>query len=771
MKFITPLILLATAIKHPEQPIIKPDQFRISIVPKSDWISDFDTKVALAQSWSHLKDHKQEALDLYLQLLTEKPNDPKLVIELANLYLSLKEYQQALDLLYPLIALNPNKTELLTTASYAESGLSHAAKARELFLRALAIDNSEKMHLDYANLIMLWGDFIQSEEIYRQAVSQKPDSFDLQMKLAGVLLASQQYEETEKIYLLLLNKEPSNKKVIQALAELKINQKDDEAAIAYLDQLERSQEIEKLYSRANHEDQPEETIQYDTLDPEDFTTQLRIAEKLSANFHYDDALYIYNNLLEIFPNNYKLLLSIARVHSWAKEYQTGIDWYDYLICLNPHNPLPIREKARTAMWGRLYPLSMATYGQLIGSEPQEDTLENHDNFLVQQTAFLESESKSLVWNKRPLHAIPAFQDVIVTSPGNEEALFDSAQNYNAVGLPDYANAVYDKILTINKDHNLVQMAQQRNLLRLNWGVSGNFLYWREVGSGQFSNSQIARYRTDIVAEEPLSFRSRIRYTQHAWVENPFYNYRFYPAEGQSLETDWFINEYVHAACGFTYKNYFNKFYPTWQAKNRIDINCNDYCTLSIGLDRQDEIYNLFDLRQMIQSKVTWISGVSNLTHYWNVEGRYRHLDYNDHNTLDHVTLQTQYALTDDPNVFKLILMGNYYNTAQESISIYEGPIVVDTIHPYWTPQNYYSGYVTLEYRYDYRFLEFFEAPQRYFDIKVTGGTDTDDNPSFAGIVEWVHDFEDHWGINLKGYIQRSPMWNAEGAWATVSYRF
>jgi hypothetical protein len=93
------------------------------------------------------------------------------------------------------------------------------------------------------------------------------------------------------------------------------------------------------------------------------------------------------------------------------------------------------------------------------------------------------------------------------------------------------------------------------------------------------------------------------------------------------------------------------------------------------------------------------------------------------------------------------------------------------IHPYWTPDKYFSGAITLEYYHDYRKFEFCEAPQRYVDLKLTFETDNVNNPSFQAVLEWKHDFDQHWGFDLKGLIHRSPLWNAEGAWGTLYYRF
>jgi hypothetical protein len=150
---------------------------------------------------------------------------------------------------------------------------------------------------------------------------------------------------------------------------------------------------------------------------------------------------------------------------------------------------------------------------------------------------------------------------------------------------------------------------------------------------------------------------------------------------------------------------------------------------------------------------------------------YQFYRYNDHNNQNHYSLFTEYQLTEDPNVFKIILIGDYRNAAKDSISIIVGETLVDVIHPYWTPIKYFAGCAMLEYRHYYNFFDFCEAPQRYIDIKVSGGTDSNHNNMVQGILEWKHEFTHSGGIELKGFIAYSPQWQGQGAWATAYYRF
>jgi hypothetical protein len=131
-----------------------------------------------------------------------------------------------------------------------------------------------------------------------------------------------------------------------------------------------------------------------------------------------------------------------------------------------------------------------------------------------------------------------------------------------------------------------------------------------------------------------------------------------------------------------------------------------------------------------------------------------------------------YIFTEDPTVFKIIVDANYRNTAHlTELIISPSGKLVNIIHPYWTPKNYYSGSITLEFRYNYAWFTYCEAPQRYIDIKLTGEDDTAHNPSIQLAVNWKHEFMCHWGFEITGLYHRSRLWNADGIWTQVYYRF
>lgn len=936
-EFLIPEISYSQPNLSSQEKIQLPRQQEQSIVPLDDQITEDQARLELARIYSHYDNHLDEAIEQYLILLEKDPHNVDLILEISRIYIRQKKFCLALSLLYPAIDEHPCHADLLVEAAHAEHGLSHAKQSQALFLKALPLSKKpDSVLLDYANILVMVGSFYKAEEIYRNALKTK-DTVDAYLQLAWVLINSQRYEEAEGILRQLLLEHPNHPKVLEALAILKVLEKDFPSALetidlllslypndpsyillrantlykheCYIDALKDFEDLSqypKYYSQAligmgktylklcqndeahlyfqktyDHDptlieaqfylagseifnpefilkiiektSKPEDLDKWAKLyaengmagitdlyeaalliDPDYFPAQIGLAEALSINYRYDESIEIYLSILDVFPDNSKIMTAIARVYSWAKQYKCSFKWYDRLSELNPQDPLPRREKARAAYWGYFFDYSMQTYRELLNPSVDQLLLEsliefNQQNcndiltngvdllsqaiangsiytgyekvfdffteqneqidscqrtqiekiliqyfpkYRIQKSVSLERYGKELDWKNYYLHALPVYQELASFSPGNEEGLYSLAQDYCSLGLCGCSRRLYYHLLNISPNHNLVKMALERNLIKDHLLLQSNYLFWKERGSGQFSQSQIDRQQFDEVLEWSPSCNFHLRFIQNTWLEHPFFNNHYYPAEGQTIEVDRIFNGFVKGSAGATYKNYFNQFVSRYTCFSTLWFNVYDYFNLGIGFERKNEIYNYFSLKQGIQAKIYWLSVTSNLTHYWNMSATYRHLEYNDKNTLEHVEVTTSYVFSDDPDVFKIILRASYRNTAHLTRLIIDpSGDLVNVIHPYWTPRDYWANSITLEYRHNFAFFNYCEGPQRYLDIKLTGEEDTARNPSFEILCEWHYDFMYHWGFELKGMIHQSKLWNAEGAWATVYYRF
>ena len=567
-------------------------------------------------------------------------------------------------------------------------------------------------------------------------------------------------------------------------------------------------------------------------DPDYFPSQIGLAEVLAIDHQYDRATKQFEALAQTFPDNRKILIGWARALGWGRRYDESIELYNKINLIAPSDPVPQMEKARTAAWAKEMDVASEAYEGLLtppvdkalaeslkpvaaasgnlgltnavskladrAEEPppfqgfeafsedlkklrpalSSDTNQQIDgilirlypSFVIQKTAYLESEGKRLIWNKRPTRAMDAYEELLGFTPGNEEAIFDYAQTECALGLCDREAETYRKLLDMDKLHSLAGKALERQKIRRNPSLKLGQIYWAERGRNGLT--AIDRYRTDLGVDVPMDCRFHLKLTSHHWIEHPSFTNTSYGANGFTLGVNGVLNPYIRGEAGWTKKIYQdNEFQNTDTGYAHIWFNLRDYAVVGLGYDRTDELYNYFGIKQGIQANSWWMSINSDITRRLEVLGQAKYMGYNDDNDGRLCLLGAGYAFTDHPRIFKIALTGEYRNTENPDVYQYEDGQLVNIIHPYWTPQNYVDGTVTFEWYHDLSELFFCGSQLHFYDLALTLGTDTESNPSVALRGKWHYEFLDHWTINITGLIHRSQLWDAEGIWADIRYQF
>ena len=193
--------------------------------------------------------------------------------------------------------------------------------------------------------------------------------------------------------------------------------------------------------------------------------------------------------------------------------------------------------------------------------------------------------------------------------------------------------------------------------------------------------------------------------------------------------------------------------------------------MSLFYQRTDEITNDMSLAQGIQID-NW-GGVVRVQPLRRIDLSFqgRYLNYSDGNQGTALRADAGIVLTDHPHELKLTATGEYRDTRETNKYIYQDDTLVTIVHPYWTPQDYSSGALTLGWRHDLGKDFFCGARQHYYGVQVSHGSDTTKNPFWRLEIEYVNDLTDRWSVSLKGLVQRSPQWDATGAWTGLTYRF
>ncbi len=565
-------------------------------------------------------------------------------------------------------------------------------------------------------------------------------------------------------------------------------------------------------------------------DPNYFPAQLGLAEALAAEHKYDDSIKLLENLSSKFIDCYKIDITLARVFAWSKQYDKSIKLYKIIYERNPDNPVPIREMARTAIWAKKYELSMQLYSSLYAN-PVDDKLEEEfqkyypyveaqdlivifkknadiDNlpysryekfinifeqektllnnkvrtdmellinsllaeYKMQKRAYLESLAKSFIWNKKYTRSILTYNELIEFEPGNEEAIFDQAQNYCSIGLCAQEDNIYKNLLKIDANHSLARIASERQKKRSKTSIQMNGSYWREEGRGELAD--ILRRRADLVVDFPINCQNRLRISSKRWEEHTHYDRRTYGADGFSLELHSIINQYIKGEISWTHKGYENSELDNKYLGHCILIfNLYDYGTIGFGFERAEVLYNYFGLKKGLEANHWWSHFHSDITRKLSFDAKIEQIDYCDHNDGLYLSSALGYAITDHPKMVKLSIKGDYRDTDEENLFVYSAGNLVDIIHPYWTPRNYtYTG-MTLEWNHDISKLFFCGNESRFYNLSTTVGTDSENNPAIQFGAEWHFEFTDNWTIDIKGIIHRSYEWDAEGLWASLKYRF
>lgn len=563
-----------------------------------------------------------------------------------------------------------------------------------------------------------------------------------------------------------------------------------------------------------------------TIDSEYHPAAIGLVEAYAANHDYREARDLIARMSEDFPDNYKLLLTEARILSWAKDYEESEDAYRQLIDSDPGNPAFRRELARVHAWDKEMRDATRVYKSLW-EPPVDDSLlaalelpaqsnaelaiildeardhqHAHRPFVVyeelsraaadttgrtqaeldaalleysaeyrlQRSAWLESRAKNEMWNRHFLRAEDDLEDLNAFDPGNQEAAFDLAQAQAAQGLRRRAISSYERLLTLDRLHQQASLALEREEILNSPAAQVSYLFLDEDGSDRLSD--ITRQRIRETFELPIDHDYYFRVSANQWFESPNRFETTYTAQGPSFEVGGIFNEYLSASGSFVYKNYNKRgIEDTFGGSARLTFNAWDYVKLGAAYLHEDVIHNIYGIEQGTQSDSIELSANSWLNHWFEIDGLAAYRHYNDNNNAFESRLTAGAIVLDHPTTLKLLAGGEFRDTEKESKPIFDDGEQVNVIFPYWTPQNYFRGIVSIEWRHDLAKFFFADAELHYYALRVSGSYDTDSNPSIGFEGEYRFDFLQRWSFHVIGGLERSPQWDGASAWSSLTYRF
>ena len=745
-----------------------------------------------------------EAEGLYQKLLLNHQAPDKALLELAKLKVSEKDFDTALSYVKRYLSGNPGEKSghlvradaLYAAGKYKESVEAYQFLTTDPTYRVIGLSGMGKAYLKLESPG-------KAKPYFEEVRQTEPENVEARFYLAGHERVKN--DDFVKEILRSAGRKPGN---LEAWARLYAASGLNDIAL-------------KCFRAALSED------------PQYFPARIGLAEMLAIDHQYGLSVNLYRELMGEFPEVSKLLIGHARVLGWSKKYRESIELYEKAHRINPADPVALKEKARVAVWGKMIDEAMASYEKLLtprvdgdfvtGLAPLSMTFKERDFiqsynrlkeevkkgsvyegyeafekdiktystklspglkrkiqsiqvellslYRIQKAAYLEKQAKELVWNKRFTRAMSVYGELVPFTPGNEEAIFDYAQVQCSLGLCNREAETYKKLLDIDPLHGLAKQALERQRIRKNPSIELNHSYWKEEGRGDLA--RIMRNRSDLLIDIPVWCRYHLGIIGHHWIEQPNFTGKSYDVNGYTLKFGGVFNPYVKGEATWTHKEYNDSGFKSKDSGfGHIWFNVHDDVILGAGFDRTDELYNYFGLKQGIQSDTVWVSFSSNISRNLEIGGALRYLDYNDSNTGQYHSLSAAYVFTDHPRIFKVSLAGDYRDTRHENISKYDkSGNLTDITHPYWTPQNFIGGGITLEWYHDISKFFFCGSKLHFYDLRLSFGTDSNSNVVVRLEGEWHYEFYDHWSVGIKGTIHRSREWDADGLFGNIRYQF
>ncbi len=565
-------------------------------------------------------------------------------------------------------------------------------------------------------------------------------------------------------------------------------------------------------------------------DPQHFPARLGLAQVLASSHQYSDALALLHALQADFPENSKVLMTLARIQAWDRQYTESLKQYELLIKNNPTNPSPRKEAARTAYWGKMPGTGNDYYQTIYAHKPVDQVLAQQTlplqsqelllpavqtprtetivgrppatppfliyealmqrlptlqgelrsqvksilrdlepEYRLQKATYLEQQAKYQAYDRQFIHAANSLNNLLEMQPGNEEALFDLAQAKCALGLYNCERATLQRLVQLDPAHNLAGYALQRSEQRSAPALSFGYSLWEEEGYGELA--QMTREHAVTSFELPFNSQNKVIAGSHYFWEQPKQYGSMHEATGQSIGLNSVFNKYLAVSTEVLAKSYDGGLDSTTTGFFDIAVNLEDYAQLRLGYQRSEEFANTFALENDIQADHLKASIKAFPSRRLELGAGYEQIFYNDDNDQSLINGSAKFLLTDHPRSLSVSANIEHRHTTELNQYVYQGETLMDIVHPYWTPQHYLATSATLEWRHDISEFFFCGSQLHYYDVKLTGGTDSDNNPFFRTSAAWHWEFREHWTWDVEGMFHQSNQWKANFLATGLSYRF
>ncbi|MGM0426556.1 MAG: tetratricopeptide repeat protein [Thermodesulfobacteriota bacterium] len=408
-----------------------------SLIPEQQWITDFDARLALARILAYEGQALDDSLEEYRMLLDQDPDNLLIRVEMARVLILKEDTAEALSLVKDLQGMSLNDPETLVALADLEASLGHAARCRDLYLKAIRRSNRpETVRLKLADRMNMWGDFYEAEAIYRERLHAHPADRETALQLAALLRSSERFAESEGIYKRLLAEYSDPGEALMGLARLKRLEKNADAAT------ERVEQFLKLY-------------------PDDPEGLLLKADILFFQKRYEEALNIYSRLSKMTCCRVEGLIGMGKTFLEQGKGHLARGCFVESLQADPENVEAcfyaagpdtaasdefvnelVQDKRNSAMtlekWARLY--AKEGYNK-IAIQCYEASLERDPDYFPSQIGLAEVFAIDHQYDR----AVERFETLSQVFPDNRKILMGWARTLGWGRRYDQSIALYDKI--------------------------------------------------------------------------------------------------------------------------------------------------------------------------------------------------------------------------------------------------------------------------------------------------------------------------------------
>ena len=322
----------------------------------------------------------EEAADIYKKLLVQHPEKDNYKYNLVTCYEGMGEFQTAISILETIVYVNtkfimpaqklanlyirtnqPNKAkeiydnillknnptaEILHQYAILSSSLCDTDTAERILKKVIKMKPEiAKAHKDLGIIYLNKRLFKYAEDEFKTALKLAPNDFDIIFEYGNYLYAVSNNTEAERYYGEALDLEPDNVLVLtfMALNKLVLNQL-DEAKEYITKALKINPHHEYIqfcagriyYARKEYEDAKHYLIHAVEQNP-DIETQNALALTYYELGEYDSAVNIFKNLLEKYPDNISILMSLAKCYEGLKDNDSALKYLDKVVAIFPED--------------------------------------------------------------------------------------------------------------------------------------------------------------------------------------------------------------------------------------------------------------------------------------------------------------------------------------------------------------------------------------------------------------------------------------------------